>query len=499
MATVIPAIPPQYFTNAGDVAAGHLLFSYQAGTTTKQNTYTDSALATPNANPIVLDSAGRATIFLLPASYKFVLAPPTDTDPPTSPLWTRDNIVALSSFNVNVDITGIAGVTLTTNDCCYISAGDGGNTAGRWYKVTDANAYSSVSAHTIGFLIASTTAGDTGTFRIIGKMDGFTGRTAGAIQYVGHTAGTITETPPSVPPEDFPRAVAQADSGTSIVISQWVPDSLAKVSVYTTPGGGTWTKHPDASTVQVFAIGGGGGGGSGRKGAAGTARVGGGGGGGGAVSLLNIQASQLTATVAVTVGVGGTGGAAQATNSTNGNNGTNGAASTFGAYLSADGGLLGGGGGSGAGGAGGNGGGFAFIGGIGGTADVAGGVGVVGSTASNLGGGGAGSGGGITAGNAASAGGAGAAGARGSSTAGGGGGGAIGTIGTVGGAAPVNSAIGGGGAGGGGSSTAAAGGAGAVGGLYGGGGGGGGASVDAVGNSGAGGNGGNGIIIVTQF
>ena len=84
----------QLFTNGGLPAAGYQLFCYEAGTTTKLDTYSDSDLTVPNANPIVLDSAGRATVFLQPLSYKFVFASPTDTDPPTSPIWTVDNISA---------------------------------------------------------------------------------------------------------------------------------------------------------------------------------------------------------------------------------------------------------------------------------------------------------------------------------------------------------------------------------------------------------------------
>ena len=124
-------LPPQFFTSAGAVAAGYKLFTYAAGTTTKINTYTDVDLTTPNTNPIILDSAGRCTIFLAAKSYKFVLAPSSDGDPPTSPEWTRDNQTALAGFDVNVDVEAIAGENLGALQCVYMSAGDGGRTAGR--------------------------------------------------------------------------------------------------------------------------------------------------------------------------------------------------------------------------------------------------------------------------------------------------------------------------------------------------------------------------------
>src|SRR5258708_40198853 len=88
------------FTVSGVPASGYKLFTYLAGTTTKQTTYQDNAAATPNANPILLNSQGYPAsggavveIWLTQGvNYKFVLAPSTDTDPPGSPVWTRDNI-----------------------------------------------------------------------------------------------------------------------------------------------------------------------------------------------------------------------------------------------------------------------------------------------------------------------------------------------------------------------------------------------------------------------
>lgn len=83
---------PQFFDANGAPLAGGKLFFYEEGTTTKQNTFSDSTLSTPNTNPVVLDAAGRpGAIFLQAKNYKVVLAPSTDTDPPTSAIWTIDN------------------------------------------------------------------------------------------------------------------------------------------------------------------------------------------------------------------------------------------------------------------------------------------------------------------------------------------------------------------------------------------------------------------------
>lgn len=62
-----------YFTDTdGNPLAGGKLYTYEAGTTTPKATYTAADGLTPNANPIILDASGRATLFLSGA-YKFRL------------------------------------------------------------------------------------------------------------------------------------------------------------------------------------------------------------------------------------------------------------------------------------------------------------------------------------------------------------------------------------------------------------------------------------------
>jgi hypothetical protein len=66
----------QFFDNNGNPLTGGLLYTYAAGTTTPAATYTSNSGLTLNANPIVLDSAGRVPneIWLTyGATYKFAL------------------------------------------------------------------------------------------------------------------------------------------------------------------------------------------------------------------------------------------------------------------------------------------------------------------------------------------------------------------------------------------------------------------------------------------
>jgi hypothetical protein len=94
MTTVVSPLPIQQFKDSnGNDLNGGLLFTYSAGTTTKLATYTDSTGGTANANPAVLNARGEANVWLTSgSSYKFVLSPSTDTDPPTNPYWTVDNL-----------------------------------------------------------------------------------------------------------------------------------------------------------------------------------------------------------------------------------------------------------------------------------------------------------------------------------------------------------------------------------------------------------------------
>lgn len=125
MANQLIAAPKfKAFDNNGRPAAGYQLFSYEAGTNTKLDTYPDSSSGFPNPNPIILDFRGEANIWTPPnVAYKFVFAPPTDTDPPSAPIWSVDDIVdsQLVTLWGGVD-TGIANayvLNFTANFTAY--------------------------------------------------------------------------------------------------------------------------------------------------------------------------------------------------------------------------------------------------------------------------------------------------------------------------------------------------------------------------------------------
>lgn len=78
MAKLLPPAIQQWLDNNGDPLSGGKIHTYVAGTSTPLATYTDESEATPNTNPVILDSAGRASIWVSDARYKLVVADADD-------------------------------------------------------------------------------------------------------------------------------------------------------------------------------------------------------------------------------------------------------------------------------------------------------------------------------------------------------------------------------------------------------------------------------------
>lgn len=102
---------------SGDPVSGALLHFYLTGTTTETNTYTDVALTTPHANPVVCDSAGRAGAIYLDSAitYKCVVADSGDT-----PIYTVDPVPSDGGSTVTARVSQIASSPLD-----YGAVGDG--------------------------------------------------------------------------------------------------------------------------------------------------------------------------------------------------------------------------------------------------------------------------------------------------------------------------------------------------------------------------------------
>lgn len=113
MATLPPFFNEQFFDVVDGVtvvAADYQLFTYASGTTTDKATFTDAAEGAENTNPIVLDAAGRCSMFLGEGDYTFVLCLPVAQG--SAPVKTWNSVTPQPSPSAT-DFLPIAGGTMT--------------------------------------------------------------------------------------------------------------------------------------------------------------------------------------------------------------------------------------------------------------------------------------------------------------------------------------------------------------------------------------------------
>jgi len=104
----------QFFDNNGNPLSGGKLFTYAAGTTTNQATYTSSSGNTAHTNPIVLDAAGRVpggseVWLIIGSAYKFIAKTSTDVQ-----LWSADNITGIAGAGLIQNFVGTGAQTVFT-------------------------------------------------------------------------------------------------------------------------------------------------------------------------------------------------------------------------------------------------------------------------------------------------------------------------------------------------------------------------------------------------
>lgn len=99
----------QFTDNSGNVLASGKIYTYVTGTTTDKATYSDNALSVANANPIILDSQGKADIYLMQrGAYRFLVKTSSDAT-----VETIDDIVPQARHQGCL-VTKSAAQTLTT-------------------------------------------------------------------------------------------------------------------------------------------------------------------------------------------------------------------------------------------------------------------------------------------------------------------------------------------------------------------------------------------------
>ena len=184
----------QFFDNNGQPLSGGKIYTYAAGTTTPQASYTSASGATPHSNPIILDSAGRVPggeIWLTDGLvYKFVI----ETSLAVL-IGTYDNIVGVNSNFVNYTlqeevITATAGQTVFNLSTINYAPGtnslsvyiDGVNQyVGDSYLETDSDTVTFTAGLHVGAEVKFTTAISVATGAMLASDISFTQAGTGAV------------------------------------------------------------------------------------------------------------------------------------------------------------------------------------------------------------------------------------------------------------------------------------------------------------------------------
>ncbi len=100
---IAPQPKLQFFDANGAPLSGGKLYTYAAGTTTPLASYTNYGGGTANANPVILDSRGEASVWLGTGMYKMVLKTSTDVE-----VWTVDNLNGADSITIAATLAQLA-------------------------------------------------------------------------------------------------------------------------------------------------------------------------------------------------------------------------------------------------------------------------------------------------------------------------------------------------------------------------------------------------------
>jgi hypothetical protein len=216
-----PFLKSQWLDANGDPLASGCLYTYAAGGTTPKTTYTTSAGSggASNTNPVTLDSAGRALVWLGSGNYRFDLyeAGAASCASPGSLVWSIDNIPGFgpsgwgSAIGGSGSSTQCAYFTASTTiagdaGCTYNSTTDSLTLLGALSVGTTLSVTGNVAINTNKFNITASSGNTTiaGTLGVTGATTlsstlavagaGSFG-TAGTVTLANATSGTIAITP----------------------------------------------------------------------------------------------------------------------------------------------------------------------------------------------------------------------------------------------------------------------------------------------------------------
>lgn len=257
-------------------ASGGKLFFYIAGSSTKQTVYSDSAGSVSHTNPIVLDSGGNIPSggevwFTSGVTYKVIFAPSTDSDPPVSPYWTKDNLSGINDVGAQTGVEWVGGPTPTfVSTTSFTVAGDQTSTfmVGRRVKTTNTGGtiYSTIIASVFGAVTTVTVRNDSGVLDagLSAVSYGLLSATDISIPLLKTSQWRVSGTSDvtkllALNIEQFASSTVRTVSVADRSFTIGKPPSTTSFAVVTT---GTYTTPTDSVYIWVRMVGGGGGGGA---------------------------------------------------------------------------------------------------------------------------------------------------------------------------------------------------------------------------------------------
>lgn len=258
-----PVAIQDFFIN-GVPAVGGKLFVYAAGTTTKITTYTDSTGSTPQTNPVILNARGEpenslgASVGLwVPTGvpYKLVFTTPTDTDPPTTPIWTVDNLISQSLSAAIVSVASVSamealtGTPLANGQVIYLEGYTAANDGGQGiFLVTTTNPGTVDN----GLIFASNTSG----FWFVRQWDGLT---AYPEWWNAPLINTGTNALPALQAAVTAAPIVQLLAGVYTITSTWKIQTnwrLVRGALPDASGSGTATQiNLNSATLDICQVG----------------------------------------------------------------------------------------------------------------------------------------------------------------------------------------------------------------------------------------------------
>lgn len=282
MAQPLAAPYSEFADDDGAPLAGGKVYTYAAGTDTPQDSYTNSTGNIPAANPVVLDSAGRATIWLS-GYYKIVVTDANDVI-----IRTVDNITAVGSSgdmnksvydaaNIQEQLVGLTAVQTLTNKTITtkasatggagfnipagtapnspVSGDEWGTTAGRYARINGATKqYGFVAAATY---TAAVTCGTSGTVTLNTSFDTLSEYRVGDLVFV---QGLLVVSSVSSPLGELrislnTTAAGSLTEGADFAIADLILDGTASANagrnVATIAPGGTYIVGQTASATGL--------------------------------------------------------------------------------------------------------------------------------------------------------------------------------------------------------------------------------------------------------